>query len=140
MRILRAVLIATLSLTGVWSQTRTAAPSRPAAPAHKRAGTPAPKLSDAELEKTIRARMARSKINSNHFTVKVQGGVATLEGKTDVIQHKGTATRLARTSGAVTVVNHIQISEAARQKAEANLAKGRRRVQVKRSDVRSQTR
>lgn len=93
-----------------------------------------PPLSDGELEKTIRARFSASKISTNHFQVHVQGGVATIEGQTDVIQHKGTATRLARTSGALKVVNHIAISEAAREKAAKNLASGRRRAQVKRSD------
>ena len=95
--------------------------------------------SDAEIEATIRAKFARSKINSEKFTVHVQGGVATIEGKTNVIQHKGTATRLAKTSGAVAVNNHIAISDAARQKAANNLDQGRRRAQVKRGDPRSET-
>lgn len=60
-----------------------------------------------------------------HFTVSVQGGVATLEGKTNVIQHKGVATRLARLGGAVAVENHIQISEEAKAKAAARLAQYR---------------
>jgi hypothetical protein len=65
--------------------------------------------------------------------------VATIEGKTDVIQHKGTATRMAKTGGAIAVNNHIQIGDAARQKAANNLEQGRRRVQVKRGDQRSET-
>ncbi|MDQ1470261.1 MAG: hypothetical protein QOJ99_1741 [Bryobacterales bacterium] len=60
-----------------------------------------------------------------HFTVSVQGGVATLEGKTNVIQHKGVATRIAKLGGAVAVENHIQISEEARAKAAARLARYR---------------
>ena len=95
--------------------------------------------SDAEIEATIRAKFARSKINVEKFSVHVQGGVATVEGKTNVIQHKGTATRLAKTGGAVAVNNHIVISDAARQKAADNLDQGRRRAQVKRSDARSET-
>lgn len=105
---------------------------------------PAPKApirqalkSDAEIEATIRAKFARSKINEDKFTVHVQGGVATIEGKTNVIQHKGTATRLAKTGGALAVNNHIQISDAARQKAAESLDQGRRRAQVKRGDARS---
>jgi hypothetical protein len=115
---------------------------RPAAQAHKRpaAGATAPRLSDAELEKAIRARFARSKIDANHFTVKVQGGTATLEGKTDVIQHKATATRLAKSAGAPAVSNKIQVSQAARERAAANLERGRRRVQVKRGDARTEKR
>ncbi len=97
-------------------------------------------ISDADLEKTIRAKLARSKISADGFEVRVAGGVATLEGKTDVVQHKGVATRMAKTAGAVRVVNRIQISEAGRQKVAANLAKGRRRVQIKRGDARSEAR
>jgi hypothetical protein len=83
------------------------------------------KLPDAQIERTIRAKFAKSKINSEHFTVTVQSGIATIEGKTNVIQHKGVATRLARTGGALAVQNHIQISEAARAKAAAKLAQAR---------------
>jgi hypothetical protein len=95
--------------------------------------------SDAQIEAVIRAKFARSKINVEKFQVHVQGGVATIEGKTNVIQHKGTATRLAKTGGAVAVNNHIQISDAAKQKAADNLDAGRRRAQVKRGDPRSET-
>jgi hypothetical protein len=80
---------------------------------------------DAQIERTIRAKFAKSKINAEHFTVTVQNGVATIEGKTNVIQHKGVATRLSKTGGAVAVQNHIQISEAAREKAAARLTQGR---------------
>jgi osmotically-inducible protein OsmY len=95
---------------------------------------------DRQLEAAIRARLADSGIASDKFTVHVQGGVATLEGHTEVLQHKGTATRLAKSMGAKQVVNRIEINEAAREKAAANLAQGRRRVQVKRSQARSETR
>jgi len=91
-------------------------------------------MSDAELEKDIRARFAKSKISTHHFQVHVQGGVATIEGQTDVLQHKGTATRLAKSSGAIKVVNHIAVSQAAK-----NLASGRRRAQVKRSETTART-
>lgn len=99
----------------------------------------APAKSDAEIEKEIRARLAKSKIGAEKFQVRVQGGVATLEGKTNVIQHKGVATRLARSSGAVAVANHIEISEAAKEKAAQNLENGRRRAQIKRGEARSET-
>lgn len=95
----------------------------------------APVSSDAGLERAIKERFAKSKISVNNFTVRVQGGVATIDGRTDVIQHKGTATRLAKSAGAKRVVNRIQISEKAREKAAANLAKGRRRVQIKRGEA-----
>lgn len=101
---------------------------KPASPSHSAS-------SDAALEKKIRARFARSKISTNNFQVRVQGGAATLTGKTDVLQHKGTATRLARTTGAVQVINQIEVSAAAKERAAKNLASGTRRAQVKRSDV-----
>jgi BON domain-containing protein len=96
-------------------------------------------MTDAQIEAVIRAKFAKSKIGADKFQVHVQGGVATIEGKTDVVQHKGVATRLAKSGGAVAVNNHVQPSEAAKQKAAANLAKGRRRAQIKRGDTRSQT-
>jgi osmotically-inducible protein OsmY len=83
-------------------------------------------LSDAQIERNIRAKFAKSKIASKeHFTVKVQNGVATIDGKTNVIQHKGTATRMARLGGAVAVQNNIQISDEAKARAAARLAKYR---------------
>jgi len=109
----------------------TGAPARPKpATMQMRAALP-----DAELEKTIKARFAQSKISSHHFQVHVQGGIATLEGQSDVLQHKGTATRLAKSAGAIKVVNHIAVSQAAKDKAAKNLASGRRRAQVKRSET-----
>ena len=93
---------------------------------------------DMQLEKAIRERFADSKIDEDKFEVHVQGGRATLTGNTKVLQHKGVATRLARAQGATEVINNIEPSEEARQKAAANLTKGRRRAQVKRGDARSQ--
>ncbi|MGA2038141.1 MAG: BON domain-containing protein [Bryobacteraceae bacterium] len=94
--------------------------------------------SDAELEAAIRARLAKSqKISEDHFQVHVQGGVATIEGKTGVVQHKGSATRMAKAAGALAVNNRIQVSDAAKEKAAANLETGRRRAQIKRGDARS---
>jgi len=78
-------------------------------------------MSDVRLEAAIRAKFARSKIDADKFQVHVQGGVATIEGRTDITQHKGVATRLAKTGGALAVNNHIQVSDAAREKAAANL-------------------
>jgi hypothetical protein len=61
----------------------------------------------------------------------VKAGVVTWEGYTNVIQHKGAATRMARTAGAAQVINNIKISDAARAKAAGNLSGGARRAQVK---------
>ena len=101
-------------------------PTRPAPP-HQREVAPKtatqqpakPATSDARLEATIRTKFAKSKIDADKFQVHVQGGVATIEGRTDVTQHKGVATRLAKTGGALAVNNHIQVSDAAKQKAAA---------------------
>ena len=90
---------------------------------------------DLELENAIRQRFAKSKSAGDKFTVRVQNGVATIEGKTAVVQRKGSATRMAKTAGARQVVNKIQVADQARQEAAASLATGRRRAQVKRSDV-----
>ncbi len=119
---------------------RPSAPSAPARPtAAARASAKPRPSSDAQLEAVIRAKLAKSpKLGPEKLQVHVQGGVATFEGKTDVVQHKGTATRMAKTAGAVAVNNHIQVSDAAKEKASANLEKGRRRAQIKR-DERSDT-
>jgi hypothetical protein len=109
---------------------------RETAPPARAAAKPAMKP-DASIEAVIRAKFAKSKINAEKFQVHVQGGVATIEGHTNVVQHKGVATRLAKTGGALAVNNHIQISDAAREKAADNLEKGRRRAQVTRGEARS---
>ena len=111
----------------------------PPAAKPKPAAAQARQMSDAAVEADIRARFQRSKIRVDGYTVHVQGGVATIEGKTKVIQRKGAATRLAKLGGARVVHNRIEVDEAARQKAADNLEQGRRRAQVKRGEVRTQT-
>lgn len=106
---------------------------KPAATTRGSANRLAP--SDIQIEKDIRERFAASKIAADKFEVHVQGGRATITGKTDVLQHKGTATRMAHSAGATDVVNKVEPSEAAREKAAANLTKGRRRAQIKRSET-----
>ena len=134
----KTLLTAAVALLAIFfpiaGQQHPAAPHERVAPA--KASTPA-RLSDAQIEAAIRLKMAKSKIGADKFRFKVQGGVATIEGKTDVIQHKGAATRMAKTAGAVAVNNHIEISQAAKEKAADNLAKGRRRAQVTRGEPRS---
>lgn len=80
---------------------------------------------DTQIERTIKNKLIKSKMNSDHFTVSVVKGVATLEGTTNVMQHKGAMTRMAKASGATSVRNNIRISDAAKNKALASLAKGR---------------
>lgn len=110
------------------------------APAQTKPKTPPPQgttaSEDALIEAEIRARLAKSIIGRDGFTVRVQGGIAFWEGTTNVVQHKGSATRMAKSAGAKKVVNNIRIGDAARQKAADNLDQGRRRAQVKRSDPR----
>lgn len=129
-----SILAAAFLLAGAPQAPKTAAPihQRPAAVQPSK-----PRLSDAQIDATIRAKFAKSKISADKFTVHVQGGVATIEGRTDVVQHKGVATRMAKTGGALAVNNHVQVSDAGKKKASDNLEKGRRRVQIKRGDARS---
>ena len=93
---------------------------------------------DKAIETRIKAKLASSKIGKDGFTVRVQGGVATWEGRTEVLQHKGAATRMAKTAGARSVVNNIKVSDAAKTTAANNLDQGRRRVQVKRGEPRQE--
>jgi len=145
-RVIAAVVLISAGLAQ-WAPRNTCAGQTPPAPPHKRANLPRPVVqqpaklaaSDVRMEAVIRAKFAKSKINADKFQVHVQGGVATIEGRTDVTQHKGVATRLAKTGGALAVNNHIQVSDAAKQKAAANLEQGRRRAQIKRGDARSDT-
>lgn len=111
-----------------------AAPAQTKSKAPPPQGTTAPQ--DVQIEAEIRARLAKSLIGKDGFTVRVQGGVAYWEGTTNVVQHKGSATRMAKSAGARKVVNNIKVGDAARQKASGNLEQGRRRAQIKRGDPR----
>src|ERR1039457_3494358 len=135
-------MAAALMAAGAWAAgpQSTAAHQRPASASTAKQGLVRPKLSDAQLEAAPRAKFAKSKINADKFTVRVQGGVATIDGKTDVLQHKGTGTRMCKTAGEVAVNNRVKISDAAKLKAAGNLEAGRRRVLVKRGDARSAVR
>ncbi len=78
---------------------------------------------DAQLQAIIQTKLAKSKIGKDGFKFHVQRGVVTWEGTTNVVQHKGSATRMARTAGAVQVINNIQVSSSAKEKATGNLKK-----------------
>jgi osmotically-inducible protein OsmY len=97
---------------------RSATAPRPASTVQRQAP-----VSDAQIDAKIKAKLAKSKIGKDGFKYHVQHGVVTWEGTTGVIQHKGSATRMAKTAGATQVVNNIQISDAAKAKAAANLKK-----------------
>ena len=113
----RALTVAALALS-------LAAALQPAeAPAKSQTKSAAsPHWKDAELKKAIEQRLARSAIAVDKFKVDVNDGVAHITGKTDVIQHKGVATRLAKAMGARSVKNDVEVSAAAREKAAAQLA------------------
>ena len=66
--------------------------------------------SDAEIQQSIQTKLAKSKIGKDGLKFQVSRGVVTWEGTTGVIQHKGSATRMARTAGAVKVVNNIKVT------------------------------
>ena len=87
------------------------------------AGHAPSQVNDAQLEATIRAKLAKSKIGKDGFRFKVQHGVVTWEGTTGVTQHKGAATRMARSSGALQVINNIRVTNASKAKTAAPLRK-----------------
>lgn len=132
LRILMALSMVLSMTAGLFAQT--AKPAVKKAPSAQ--GTTAQE--DKAIEAKIQEKLAKSKIGKDGFQVHVQGGVATWEGSTDVLQHKGAATRMAKTAGAKAVVNHIKVGDAAKQGAADNLDSGRRRAQVKRGDPRTQ--
>lgn len=115
---MRNCLLACSLIAAIAGFSQAASVAKPPTPS---ASTARRGLSDSAIEQKIRMKLAKSKIGADKFTIKVQNGVAYWEGKTDVIQHKGAATRMAKTAGAVAVVNNIQISDAARRKAAHNL-------------------
>ena len=84
-------------------------------PAKTTSGQPHLSVSDGQLESTIRTKLLKSKIGKDGFRFHVQRGVVTWEGNTAIGQHKGAATRMARTSGAVQVINNIRVSSAGKE-------------------------
>lgn len=120
----KLLIVFTLAALSIFAGSNASVPRNPASATHAR-------VSDAELERIIKAKLAKSKVGKDGFTAKVKGGVVTWEGSTGVIQHKGAATRMARTAGAVEVVNNIKISDEARQRASGNFGGTARKAQVK---------
>jgi osmotically-inducible protein OsmY len=89
------------------------------------------KFSDAEIEATIKAKLAKSKIGKDGFQVHVKEGIATWTGSTSVMQHKGAATRMAKSAGAIHVMNNIKVSGDAADKGGQTLPGQPRRALVK---------
>jgi osmotically-inducible protein OsmY len=65
---------------------------------------------DAQIAATLHAKLAKAKIGKDGFRFRVHEGVVTWEGITHVAQHKGAATRMAKSAGARKVVNNILVS------------------------------
>jgi hypothetical protein len=86
-----------------------AADSKTAAPKAPAQGFSAQE--DKFVEAAIRAKLAKSKIGKDGFTVRVQGGVAYWEGTTTIPQHKGAATRMAHSAGVPNVINNIKVNQ-----------------------------
>ena len=99
-----------LSVAALWLTAGLAVPadagSTSRATATARMATP----TDSQIDATIRAKLAKSKIGKDGFKFHVQRGVVTWEGTTNVMQHKGSATRMARAAGALQVVNNIHVN------------------------------
>ena len=94
---------------------------------------------DSQIERDIKIKLSKSKLSADHFTVSVSKGVATIEGSTNVMQHKGVMTRMAKSCGAVDVHNNIRISDAAKAKAVATLSKNKATTAAPPALVRSGT-
>ena len=130
--VLPCVLLCAAALLG--TDTKTPPAAAKAAPAGKASNA----QQDKEIEAAIKSKLAKSKIGKDGLTVRVQGGVAYWDGSTTVLQHKGAATRMAKSAGARLVVNNIKVSDAAKQKATDNLTQGPRPAQLKRTEPRTQ--
>jgi hypothetical protein len=74
---------------------------------------------DTQIENQIHDRLAKSVIGRDGFMAKVKGGVVYWEGSTPVAQHKGAATRIAKSSGARRVVNNIVVRKGGAPKKQA---------------------
>lgn len=131
-------LLGGLVLLGNLALVATATPDGRQKPgAHQRGSQPVKVLPDATILANIKAKLAKSKMASAGFQVRVENGTAILEGKTDVIQRKGAMTRLAKKAGARNVQNNIVVSEEAKAKLRAQLAKGRHRDKARKVAPRS---
>jgi hypothetical protein len=104
-RLIKLLILPALAI-GLASAAPVGSPSSTPA-THVQTGVHVP---DSQLESTIRTKLAKSKIGKDGFKFKVARGVVTWEGSTQIGQHKGAATRMARTSGAAEVINNIQVA------------------------------
>ena len=116
--LLRLLILLTLMLS-IWSGPAAFARSSTTHTAAAKQG----QVSDVQIQETIQAKLAKSKIGKDGFKFHVSHGVVTWEGTTGVMQHKGSATPMAKSAGATKVVNNIQVSASAKAKAAQQLKK-----------------
>jgi hypothetical protein len=100
--------------------------ARAASTSHRAAQPQPGTASDNEIQQTLEKKLAKSKVGKDGFRFHVSHEVVTWEGSTNVMQHKGAATRMARSAGAVQVVNNIQVSAT----GKTNGTKGLRKAAV----------
>lgn len=74
--------------------------------------------SDALISAKIKTKLSRSKLKGDGLQFKVNQGTVEWEGVVTIPQHKGAATRMARTSGASNVVNRIVVKAGTKAKAK----------------------
>jgi hypothetical protein len=101
-----------LSFMAIAAAPLAAAAAAGSSPSNTVSSGPRSSVTDSQLEATIRTKLNKSKIGKDGFRFKVQRGIVTWEGNTAIGQHKGAATRMARTSGAVQVINNIRVAGA----------------------------
>lgn len=74
---------------------------------------------DKTIERSLRARLARSKMAADRLSFTVNQGVVEWSGQVKISQRKGAATRMAKAAGATRVVNNISVNGADDPKAAA---------------------
>jgi osmotically-inducible protein OsmY len=103
-----------LLVSALWLAAGLAVPGEARGGSHTTTASRTATPTDSQIDATIRAKLAKSKIGRDGFKFHVQRGVVTWEGNTNVMQHKGSATRMARAAGAVQVVNNIHVNGTAK--------------------------
>jgi hypothetical protein len=66
---------------------------------------------DSAIETRLKARLSRSKLNSDGLKFQVKDGTVEWSGFVKIPQRKGAATRMAKSAGAKLVVNRIVVQQ-----------------------------
>ena len=88
-------------------------------------GPPKALPTDPQIEAQLHDRLAKSVIGKDAFAVHVKGGVVYWDGSTTVAQHKGAATRMAKSAGARRVVNNITVKKSSSSAGQAGKSAAR---------------